>query len=96
MYHGWYICQKDICCAAAKKFVCTRLAEGHEGEVGTGPTGLCRTLPPALAHHTGAMVLGHGVFTTGRQDFNEAFRTLLDIERASREEVLRRLGIGEG
>jgi hypothetical protein len=42
------------------------------------------------------MVLGHGVFTTGRQDFNEAFRTLLDIERASREEVLRRLGIGEG
>ncbi|MGE4558184.1 MAG: class II aldolase/adducin family protein [Desulfovibrionaceae bacterium] len=66
------------------------------GEVGTGPTGLCHTLPPALAHHTGAMVLGHGVFTTGRQDFHEAFRTLLDIERASREEVLRRLGIGEG
>jgi ribulose-5-phosphate 4-epimerase/fuculose-1-phosphate aldolase len=65
------------------------------GEVGTGPTGLCHTLPPALAHHTGAMVLGHGVFTTGRRDFNEAFQTLLDIERISREEVLRRLGIGE-
>ncbi|WP_243545009.1 class II aldolase/adducin family protein [Pseudodesulfovibrio tunisiensis] len=65
------------------------------GEVGTGPTGLCHTLPPALERHDAAIVLGHGVFATARTDFNDAFRTLLETENASREayfELVRSFG----
>ena len=49
------------------------------GEVGTGPTGLCHTLPQAM-HGRGAVVFGHGLFTTGKVDFTEAFKNLVDIE----------------
>jgi hypothetical protein len=55
------------------------------GEVGTGPTGLCRTLPAALEQNTGAIVYGHGLFTIGRNDFNEAFGALLAIEIQCRD-----------
>lgn len=55
------------------------------GEVGTGPYGLCHTVPPALADHQGVIVYGHGVFTVGKTDFNDAFSTLLKIENACRE-----------
>lgn len=54
------------------------------GEVGTGPTGLCNTLPPALEKSSSAIVYGHGLFTTGKHDFNEAFKTLLEVENQCR------------
>jgi ribulose-5-phosphate 4-epimerase/fuculose-1-phosphate aldolase len=50
------------------------------GEVGTGPTGLCNTLPPALTGR-GAIVWGHGLFTTGVVDFTDAFENLVEIEK---------------
>jgi ribulose-5-phosphate 4-epimerase/fuculose-1-phosphate aldolase len=49
------------------------------GEVGTGPFGLCNTLPPALTHSSAAIVYGHGLFTIGN-DFTQAFQTLLEVE----------------
>ncbi|MBD3418669.1 MAG: rRNA adenine dimethylase [Chitinivibrionales bacterium] len=55
------------------------------GEVGTGPFGLCNTVPPALERAPGAIVYGHGVFTVGFSDFNETFAELLRIERTCRE-----------
>ncbi len=55
------------------------------GEVGTGPTGLCNTLPPAMAG-SGAIVYGHGLFTTGREDFTDAFASLFEIEKTCFEE----------
>ena len=55
------------------------------GEVGTGPTGLCNTLPPAMASSGAAIVHGHGVFAAGTTDFNEAFERLLDIENQCRK-----------
>ncbi len=61
------------------------------GEVGTGPTGLCHTLPPAIRGRRGAIVWGHGLFTVGRNDFNEAFQHLLAIENMCREEYFRRV-----
>lgn len=61
------------------------------GEVGTGPYGLCNTLPPAIKGRQGAIVYGHGLFTTGAEDFREAFATLLDVERHCREEYFRRV-----
>lgn len=61
------------------------------GEIGTGPYGLCRTVPPLLMDHPGVIVHGHGVFTTGQEDFKEAFSTLLAIEQACRREYFGRM-----
>lgn len=61
------------------------------GEVGTGPTGLCNTLPPALAASGAAIVHGHGLFTASHVGFAQAFATLLDTENRCREAYFRRL-----
>jgi len=61
------------------------------GEVGTGPHGLCNTLPPAMRNNRGVIVWGHGLFTVSEDDFNGAFRNLLSIERMCREEYFRLL-----
>ena len=50
------------------------------GEVGTGPLGLCHTLPLALTQANAAIVYGHGLFTIGKNNFSEAFQTMLEIE----------------
>jgi ribulose-5-phosphate 4-epimerase/fuculose-1-phosphate aldolase len=55
------------------------------GEVGTGPTGLCHTLPPAIRDRRGAIVWGHGLFTVGTEDFNKPFTNLLEIENMCRK-----------
>jgi ribulose-5-phosphate 4-epimerase/fuculose-1-phosphate aldolase len=61
------------------------------GEVGTGPTGLNNTLPPAIKGRRGAIVWGHGLFTVAHDDFNEAFKRLLDIEHMCRNEYFHRV-----
>ena len=61
------------------------------GEVGTGPTGLCHTLPPAIRNKRGAIVWGHGLFTVAANDFNEAFGHLLAIENMCRREYFNRV-----
>ena len=62
------------------------------GEVGTGPTGLSNTLPPAIKGHRGAIVWGHGLFTVASSDdFNEPFKHLLDIENMCRKEYFARV-----
>lgn len=64
------------------------------GEVGTGPFGLCNTLPPALTAgggRRGVIVYGHGLFATGAVDFRDAFDTLLTVEHFCREEYFRRV-----
>jgi len=61
------------------------------GEVGTGPFGLCNTLPPAMQGRRGVIVYGHGLFTVAKDDFNTAFANLLDIERRCREIYFERL-----
>ncbi|MBF0480080.1 MAG: class II aldolase/adducin family protein [Desulfovibrionaceae bacterium] len=55
------------------------------GEVGSGPTGLCHTMPQAMRGNRAVMVHGHGLFAAGETDFNEPFATLLTVENASRE-----------
>ena len=58
------------------------------GEVGTGPRGLSNTLPPAIKDHRGAIVFGHGVFTTGKNDYRDAFDSLAGIEQMCRTAYL--------
>ncbi|MCK4671188.1 MAG: class II aldolase/adducin family protein [Candidatus Aegiribacteria sp.] len=61
------------------------------GEVGTGPYGLCNTLPVAMEGNRGVIVWGHGLFTVSLDDFNGAFRNLLSIEKMCQEEYFRLL-----
>jgi len=50
------------------------------GEVGTGPFGLCNTLPQAFEKSCTAIVYGHGVFAAGRHDFSDAFAKMMETE----------------
>ncbi len=61
------------------------------GEVGTGPYGLCNTLPPSMKNNRGVIVWGHGLFTVSEGDFNSAFRNLLSIEKMCQKECLKLL-----
>ena len=59
------------------------------GEIGAG--GLARRVPPVIAGPGKALVYGHGVFTIGRVDFEEAFRSMVEVENRCREEYLKLL-----
>lgn len=61
------------------------------GQVGTGPYGLCRTVPDAVARSSAAIVYGHGVFTIDPTDFTGALDKLIDIETRCRIEYFNRL-----
>ncbi len=50
------------------------------GEVGTGPFGLCNTLPRACDTSDSVIVHGHGLFVTGKTDFTRAFSTMAAVE----------------
>ncbi|MCD4719165.1 MAG: class II aldolase/adducin family protein [Desulfobacula sp.] len=61
------------------------------GEVGTGPFGLCNTLPRALEQTNSAIVYGHGLFTTGKDNFSEAFATMLEVENLCRNTYFKKI-----
>lgn len=57
------------------------------GEIGTGPNSLSRTMPAAMKGR-GVIVWGHGLFTAGAGDFTDAYRNLIDIEKACFEKYI--------
>lgn len=59
------------------------------GEIGAG--GLAARVAPVIGASGRAVVYGHGVFTTGRAGFGEAFRAMAEVESLCREEYFRRL-----
>ncbi|MCP3944879.1 MAG: rRNA adenine dimethylase [Desulfobacteraceae bacterium] len=82
-------------CDPEKKTICTHKDSCHircpyerfidqipivPGEVGTGPNGLCNTLPKTFKNSNHCIVYGHGVFTLGKNDFSRAFATLMEVE----------------
>jgi ribulose-5-phosphate 4-epimerase/fuculose-1-phosphate aldolase len=58
------------------------------GEIGAG--GLATRVPPVIASAGKTVVYGHGVFTLGRTDFAEAFRSMIAVENRCRREYFRR------
>ncbi len=76
---------QDACHVACPLARCVGDVPIVPGEVGAGPRGLVHTMPPALVGRRGVIVLGHGVFTAGREDFNEALAALCAIEGLCRE-----------
>lgn len=58
------------------------------GEIGAG--GIAKNVPPVIGEPGRAIVYGHGVFSIGMNDFEEAFRSLVEVENWCREEYFRR------
>lgn len=95
-------CLKENC--EGKKTSCqtdcreTRYVAGDtpvvSGEIGRGPTGLVHTVPQAMkdSRSGGVVVCGHGVFTSGKGDFNSPFGSLLEIEKRCRDEYFGLIG----
>jgi ribulose-5-phosphate 4-epimerase/fuculose-1-phosphate aldolase len=59
------------------------------GEIGAG--GLAGRVAPVIAAPGKALVYGHGLFTIGRRDFEEAFRSMVEVENCCRDEYFRRM-----
>jgi len=59
------------------------------GEIGAG--GLAKRVPPVIGATGRAIVFGHGVFTTGKDGFSEAFRALLEVEQWCQRDYFRLL-----
>jgi len=64
------------------------------GEIGAG--GLAVRVPPVIGGPGKAIVYGHGVFAIGRDGFEEAFRSMVDVENRCREEYFRRFDARPG
>jgi len=59
------------------------------GEIGAG--GLAVRVPPVIGSPGKAIVYGHGVFTVGRDGFEEAFRAMVGVEDLCRADYFLRL-----
>ncbi len=86
-----YYLSRELCHKACKEKRYISGAPVVSGEIGTGSTGLMNTVPPAMKEGKGAIVYGHGVFTSGLNDFNEPFDMLMDIEKRCTDEYFRRI-----
>ena len=64
------------------------------GEIGAG--GIAARVPPVIGGPGKAIVYGHGVFAIGRDGFEEAFRSMVEVESRCREEYFRRLDARAG
>ena len=90
------MCEKDGRCQYDCYKNCPKLRDLGRipiipGEIGAG--GLAKTLPARIEADAGAIVYGHGVFTTGINDFRRPFDKMVAIERMAREFVLTRCGM---
>ena len=82
-------CDRDLChkvCREKREVVGTPVVPG---EIGTGPSGLMHTVPPAIKDSGCAIVYGHGVFAAGKETFQGALDMLAGIEDKSRKEYFR-------
>lgn len=61
------------------------------GEIGTGQTGIVNTVPSKMKEIGGVIVYGHGVFTSGEDDFSKPLSLLLDIERICQREYFQKI-----
>lgn len=72
---------------------CNRLCNRNRSACGvpivageTGAGGLARSVPLALKESGVCIVYGHGIFSAGEKDFQDAFMKMVDVENRCREE----------
>lgn len=79
---------RDLCHKYCKQDRYIRDIPIVSGEIGTGPTGLVNRVPKKMKEVRGVIVYGHGVFTSGRDNFQRPFNMLMNIENICLEEYL--------
>jgi ribulose-5-phosphate 4-epimerase/fuculose-1-phosphate aldolase len=80
-------CRKDWCDLSTCYSSCSqdRSVSGIpivSGEIGTGPSGLFRTVPEAMAKNRAVVVFGHGIFSAGIDSFGPAFELMQSVEKS--------------
>jgi len=88
------VCDETGCGVADCRKDCPRVrmlgdAPVVAGEIGAG--GLAARVAPVIGASGKAIVLGHGVFTVGREGLGEAFHALAEVESRCRDEYFRRI-----
>jgi ribulose-5-phosphate 4-epimerase/fuculose-1-phosphate aldolase len=61
------------------------------GEIGTGPTGLVRTVPDAMTKSRAVIVFGHGIFTADTDSFRPAFELMQSVEKRCMQEYFKKI-----
>ncbi|MDX9714454.1 MAG: class II aldolase/adducin family protein [Dissulfurispiraceae bacterium] len=64
------------------------------GDIGTGTGGIVHTVPPAIKQAGCALVTGHGIFTSGLDDFNAPLSRMLEAEKCCMQECMQLLRSG--
>jgi len=61
------------------------------GEIGTGPTGLVRTVPEAMADSPAVIVFGHGIFSVSDDRFRPALELMQAVEDSCMQEYFKKI-----
>ncbi len=61
------------------------------GEIGTGPTGLVKTMPEAMAGSPAVIVFGHGIFSVSDNTFRPAFELMQSTEYSCMQEYFKKI-----
>ncbi len=61
------------------------------GEIGTGPTGLVKTVPEALEGSPAVIVFGHGIFSVSDNTFRPAFELMQSAEYCCMENYFKKI-----
>ncbi|MBI5075050.1 MAG: class II aldolase/adducin family protein [Nitrospirae bacterium] len=61
------------------------------GEIGTGPTGLARTVPEAMGNSRAVIVFGHGIFSVSDDTFRPAFELMQSTEYSCMKEYFKKI-----
>lgn len=89
-------CRKDSCDLSTCYRSCTerRSVSGIpivSGEIGTGPTGLVKTVPAAMADSPAVIVFGHGIFCSAPDTFRPAFEMIQTAEKTCMTEYFAKI-----
>lgn len=61
------------------------------GEIGTGPAGLVKTVPEAMADSPAVIVFGHGIFSASAHAFRPAFELMQSAENTCMQEYFKKI-----
>jgi len=61
------------------------------GEIGTGPTGLVKTVPDAMASSSAVIVFGHGIFSVSDDTFGPALELMQAAEDTCMQEYFKKI-----
>jgi ribulose-5-phosphate 4-epimerase/fuculose-1-phosphate aldolase len=83
-------------CDLSACYVCRRVRHLDgipvvSGEIGTGPSGIAKTVPEAMILKNAVILYGHGIFAAGEDNFKTPFELVRKTEKNCREEYFSKI-----